>query len=110
MKRVNHIADETNPLVVLNKASISVQAGKWVYSTPREDRESIEDYSQVEIALFSNGENSKRLHPSMKLFEGFGRRDELLMNYEEYEEDEYPIGWCIPVDLVVELMDYLDED
>ena len=42
-----------------NGISISIQAGKFPYSTPRENLDSVDDYSSFEVAIFNELEGGR---------------------------------------------------
>ena len=47
-----------------NEFSISVVAGQFAYSTPREDRDSPDDFSSFEVAVFTpDGEFTREFFP-----------------------------------------------
>ena len=93
------------PLIKLNKLDISVQASKYHYCTPREDFDDINEYAEVEIALFNKdgGWAQPRTEP---LLADFNQLTELI---EHYETGDTAVGYYVPIELVNNLIEYLKD-
>lgn len=95
---------EPRPIVKCLKADISIQASSSCYCNPRADLPNIEDYHEVEIALFTK--DGDWIDPSDSLImEDFPQLQELL---ESYESGECPVGAYVPIQIVNSLVDYLN--
>ena len=92
-----------NPLIKLTKFNISIQASKHHYCTPRKDLDDMNDYTHVEIALFTKNNDWINPHTSPLLID-FPRLEELLANYEN--SNTTSVGYNIPADLVHELVQF----
>lgn len=93
------------PLMKLNKLDISVQASKYHYCTPREDFDDINEYAEVEIALFNKDGDwvQPRTEP---LLADFNQLAELI---EHYETGGTAVGAYVPIELVNNLIEYLKD-
>jgi len=93
------------PLTKCLRADISIQGSEFNYSTPREYLNNIQDYKEVEIVLFSK--EGKWLHPDDdSVFKKFSQLEELVSSYEN---GPAAVGGYIPIDLVNDLVDYLNQ-
>ncbi len=97
---------ETRPFIKCLKANISIQASSTHYSTPRSYLPNIQDYQEVEIALFDKDDEWINPHESDILSE-FPALQELL---NHYENDTCPVGAYVPINIVNALVDYLNEN
>lgn len=93
------------PQVIAGDYKISIQGSSSNYSNPRQYLENIEDYIQVEIAIFKG---KVWVQP---------REDELIKNFSRYDEliDVYEygctaVGAYVDYKLVKELITYLKEN
>lgn len=95
---------EPRPLTKCLKADISIQASSTHYCTPRSYLPNIQDYQEVEIALFNK--DGDWINPSTSpTMEDFPQLQELLYNYES---GECPVGAYVSINIVNALVDYLN--
>ena len=95
---------EPRPLTKCLKADISIQGGPTFYCTPRTNLPNIQDYQEVEIAMFTK--DGKWIDPSNSpVMTDFPQLQELL---EHYEPGECPVGAYVPIEIVNALVNYLD--
>ena len=97
---------KSRPLVVLQKADISIQGSSAHYSKPRVYLEDVEQYEAVEIALFNKDGSWINPHDS-SILDAFPRLEELQ---EMYENNDVPVGCYIPLELVKDLISFLEEE
>ena len=95
---------EPRPLTKCLKADISIQGSSTHYCTPREYLTNIQDYQAVEIALFDKNNEWINPHESIILTD-FPQLKELL---ENYEDGDCPVGYYVPIQVVNNLVDYLN--
>ena len=93
------------PLRKLNKANISIQGSEHHYSIPRAYLDNLEDYKALEIALFTKDNKWIDPHKST-IMESYPDLQELL---EHYEEGTNPVGYYVPLHLVMSLIKWLNK-
>ena len=95
---------EPRPLTECLKADISIQGSATHYCYPRTNLPNIQDYQEVEIAMFTK--DGEWIDPSKSpVMENFPQLQELL---EDYESGECPVGAYVPIEIVNALVDYLN--
>ncbi len=84
---------------------ISIKTGYFYRSVPKKFTVNIVDYTHMEIAIFDNHHNW--VQP---------REDEYISNYnninmllECYEEGEIAVGNYVPIELIQDLVNYLEK-
>jgi hypothetical protein len=96
---------EVRPLTICAKADISIQGSNTHYCSPRTYLENIQEYSTVEIALFDK--SGKWIQPrECALLQDFKGLSELI---ESYEKGYTAVGYNIPINLVNDLVTYLNQ-
>lgn len=93
------------PLTICAKADISIQGSNTHYCSPRTYLENIQEYATVEIALFEK--SGAWIQPrESALLQDFKGLSELI---ENYEEDNSAVGCNVPINLVNDLVTYLNQ-
>lgn len=83
--------------------TVSIQASSNHYCTPRHTLKNLNEYEDMEIAIF---EKDKWIQPHTDLrFKNFNRLDELL---NTYEAGDVAVGGYVPINLIQDLCDYLE--
>ena len=96
---------DSRPLIKCAKADISIQASNTHYCSPRTYLENIQEYNDVEIALFDK--EGDWIQPrECALLEDFKGLSELI---ESYEEGAFAVGCNVPINLVNDLVTYLNQ-
>ena len=96
---------EARPLLICTKANISIQGSSSHYCSPRAYLDNIQEYDNVEIALFEK--SGDWIQPrDCDLLENFKGLTELI---ENYEEGHTAVGYHIPINLVNDLVTYLNK-
>jgi len=81
---------------------MSIQASFAHYCEPRETLEDLSQYTEMELALFKDGEwVQPRGDEKIKVFPRYAELE------ERYEEGNVAVAGWVPVDLLQDLYDYL---
>ena len=84
--------------------TLSVQASYYHYCDPRETLEDLSQYTEMELAIFKDGEwVQPREDEKIKQFSRYVELE------EKYEQGGVPVGGYIPVSLLQELYEYLSK-
>lgn len=90
------------PRIEVGNYKISAQGSERSYSTPRSVFKNLTDYSAVEIAIFSKKGDWINPHKS-SVFKAFPRWNEL-----NFEDSSLPVCGWVDLELLSELIDYLE--